>query len=304
LSHIQNKADDSVKLDIKNVKYRVSMNEHTSFRVGGEADIFIEPDSIDELIKALKLLRRENIPYHLMGNGSNLLVSDSGIRGAVIKLAEKFNNIEIKGEQVAVQSGVLLSTLSKLTARNGLTGLEFASGIPGTLGGAIAMNAGAYGGEMKDVVEWVELLSPDFELIRLNNNEMQFGYRSSIVQQEGYIVIGCGIKLKYGKQQEINETMSELATKRKTKQPLHLPSAGSTFKRPEGYFAGKLIEDAGLKGFQIGGAQVSPMHCGFVVNTADATADDVHKLIKYVQDVVYTKFGVKLDTEVKMLGEF
>ncbi len=304
MSHMENKAYDSISLNIKGISYGVPMKEHVSFRVGGPVDIFIEPDNAEDLIRALRYLQEQNIPYYLIGNGSNLLISDKGIRGAVIKLAEKFNHVEIKGEEIIAECGVLLSTLSRQAAKNTLTGLEFASGIPGTLGGALAMNAGAYGGEMKDIVEWVELIDSEYKLIRLNNSEMQFGYRHSIVQQKGYIVIRCAMRLKHGEQQQINEIMSDLANKRKTKQPLHLPSAGSTFKRPEGYFAGKLIEDAGLKGFQMGGAQVSPMHCGFVVNAAEATAEDVYSLIRYVQDTVYDKFAVKLETEVKILGEF
>jgi UDP-N-acetylmuramate dehydrogenase len=233
-----------------------------------------------------------------------LLVGDKGIRGTVIKVGENFGAIEINDEEVIAECGVLLSTLSKMVARNSLTGMEFASGIPGYLGGAIAMNAGAYGGEMKDIVEWVEALDENLQLQRYTNSEMEFVYRKSIVEPRNLIVIRCMMRLKKGNQEEINSIMADLNLKRKTKQPLHLPSAGSTFKRPPGYFAGKLIEDAGLRGFSLGGAQVSELHCGFVVNNGNASARDVYDLIKHVQQTVFNQFGVHVETEVKMLGEF
>lgn len=291
-------------LEILNIKYNELMSQHTSFKVGGPADIFIEPSDLEELKKALNFVRQHNIPYYVIGNGTNLLIGDKGIRGAVIKVGESFGEIEITGEEVIAECGVLLSTLSKVVARNALTGLEFASGIPGYLGGAIAMNAGAYGGEMKDVVEWVEVLDGNLELQRFTNSEMEFIYRKSIVEPRNLIVIRCKMKLKKGNQEEINCIMSDLNLKRKTKQPLHLPSAGSTFKRPPGYYAGKLIEDAGLRGFSLGGAQVSDLHCGFVVNKGNATARDVYDLIKHVQQTVFNQFGIKIETEVKMIGEF
>jgi UDP-N-acetylmuramate dehydrogenase len=287
-----------------NIKHNELMSEHTSFKVGGPADIFMEPANLEELKKALGFVRQNNIPYYVIGNGTNLLIGDKGIRGAIIKVGENFGAIEITGEEVIAECGVLLSTLSKMVARSTLTGLEFASGIPGYLGGAIAMNAGAYGGEMKDVVEWVEALDGNLELQRYTNSEMEFVYRKSIVEPRNLIVIRCKMKLKKGNQEEINSIMSDLSLKRKTKQPLHLPSAGSTFKRPPGYYAGKLIEDAGLRGFSIGGAQVSELHCGFVVNKGNATARDVYDLIKHVQQTVFNQFGVVIETEVKMLGEF
>jgi len=291
-------------LGILNIKYNELMNQHTSFKVGGPADIFIEPSNLEELKKALGFVRQHNIPYYVIGNGTNLLIGDKGIRGAIIKVGESFGEIEITGEEVIAECGVLLSTLSKVVARSTLTGLEFASGIPGYLGGAIAMNAGAYGGEMKDIVEWVEVLDENLELQRYTNAEMGFIYRKSIVEPRNLIVIRCKMKLKKGNQEEINSIMSDLNLKRKTKQPLHLPSAGSTFKRPPGYYAGKLIEDAGLRGFSLGGAQVSELHCGFVVNKGNATARDVYDLIKHVQQTVFNQFGVTVETEVKMLGEF
>jgi len=293
----------SVKLDIDSVLYNEPMKNHTSFKLGGPADIFIEPDNEEELAKAIKSLREHSIPYYIIGNGSNLLVSDKGLRGAVVKIGEKIGSVNFDKDRIIAECGILLSTLSKMAAKCRLSGMEFASGIPGALGGAVAMNAGAYGGEMKDIVEWVEVLDQDLKLKKLQNHEMEFGYRKSIVEPRKYIVIRCCIKLTEGNQDEINRVMAELTEKRKTKQPLHLPSAGSTFRRPEGYFAGKLIEDAGLRGFSMGGAQVSPLHCGFVVNNGDATARDVYDLIRHVQKTVYEKFNVKLETEVKILGE-
>lgn len=286
------------------ILYNEPMKNHTSFKVGGPADIFIEPDDRAELVKAIKDLREQGVSYYIIGNGSNLLVSDKGLRGAVVKIGEKFGSVSINNDIITAESGVLLSTLSKMAAREGLTGMEFASGIPGSLGGAVTMNAGAYGGEMKDIVEWVEILDQDLNIKRLKNDEMKFMYRKSIIEPGKHIVLRCCIRLKKGNKDEIDNKMAELAEKRKSKQPLHLPSAGSTFKRPEGYFAGKLIEDAGLRGFSIGGAQVSTLHCGFVVNNGDATAKDVYDLIRHVQKTVFEKFNVMLEPEVKILGEF
>lgn len=294
----------SVKLEIDNILYNEPMKNHTSFKLGGPADIFIEPDNTEELAKAVASLREHTIPYYIIGNGSNLLVSDNGLRGSTVKIGEKFGSVNINEDRIIAECGILLSTLSKTAAKSSLTGMEFASGIPGALGGAITMNAGAYGGEMKDIIEWVEVLDENLKLKRLQNSEMEFGYRKSVVELRKYIVIRCCIKLKKGNQDEINSIMAELTEKRKTKQPLHLPSAGSTFKRPEGYFAGKLIEDAGLRGFSLGGAQVSALHCGFVVNNGGATAQDVYDLIRHVQKTVYDKFKVKLETEIKILGKF
>ncbi len=286
------------------ILYNEPMKNHTSFKVGGPADIFIEPDDRAELVKAIKDLREQGVSYYIIGNGSNLLVSDKGLRGAVVKIGEKFGSVSINNDIITAESGVLLSTLSKMAAREGLTGMEFASGIPGSLGGAVTMNAGAYGGEMKDIVEWVEVLDQDLNIKRLKNDEMKFMYRKSIIEPGKHIVLRCCIRLKKGNKDEIDNKMAELAEKRRSKQPLHLPSAGSTFKRPEGYFAGKLIEDAGLRGFSIGGAQVSTLHCGFVVNNGDATAKDVYDLIRHVQKTVFEKFNVMLEPEVKILGEF
>lgn len=295
---------DIEKSGIVNYRFDEPMKQHTSFKVGGPAEIFFEPEDVEELRKTIGFVKHKRIPYYIIGNGTNLLVGDKGIRGAVIKLGERFSGIQIEGEEVTAECGVLLSTLSKAAAKQELTGLEFAGGIPGYLGGAITMNAGAYGGEMKDIVQWVEVLDENLNIKRYSNAEMEFGYRRSIVETRKLIVFRCGLKLRKGDPEQISATMADLSQRRKTKQPLHLPSAGSTFKRPEGYFAGKLIEDSGLRGFTLGGAQVSELHCGFVVNVNNATAKDVYDLIKHVQAVVYEKFGVRLETEVKMIGEF
>lgn len=279
------------------------MSRHTSFEIGGTADILALPKSEEEIKYILEVCKEENTTCYIMGNGSNLLVRDKGIRGVVLKLAENYNKVKIENETVWAQSGILLSNLSKIIVEKGLKGFEFASGIPGTLGGAVAMNAGAYGGEMKDVITSVLAIDNKGEIRKLSNKELELGYRSSIIQNEGYVVLEAEMRLLKGDYNEINETIKELTEKRTTKQPLHLPSAGSTFKRPAGYFAGKLIEDAGLKGVRLGGAQVSELHSGFVVNVDHATAEDVIYLIALIQKIVRDKFEVELHPEVKIIGE-
>lgn len=279
------------------------MSKHISFRVGGPADILVKPSSEDQIKDILTFAKKENIPYLIIGNGSNLLVRDGGIRGIVIKIAENFNDFSIEGTTVTAQSGAMLSFMGKAIMRNNLTGFEFAAGIPGTLGGAIAMNAGAYGGEMKDIVKSVRLIDSQGNIVELSNEEMQFAYRKSILSKEEYIVLSAVMELKEGNYEEIRDIMKDLTNKRVTKQPLNLPSAGSTFKRPEGYFAAKLIEDCGLKGLTLRGAQVSDKHCGFVVNLGGAQAKDILDLIYVVKITVYSKFGVMLEEEVKILGE-
>lgn len=279
------------------------MSKHISFRVGGPADILVKPRSEDQIKDILTFAKKENIPYLIIGNGSNLLVRDGGIRGIVIKIAENFNDFSIEGTTVTAQSGAMLSFMGKAIMRNNLTGFEFAAGIPGTLGGAIAMNAGAYGGEMKDIVKSVRLIDSQGNIVELSNEEMQFAYRKSILSKEEYIVLSAVMELKEGNYEEIRDIMKDLTNKRVTKQPLNLPSAGSTFKRPEGYFAAKLIEDCGLKGLTLRGAQVSDKHCGFVVNLGGAQAKDILDLIYVVKITVYSKFGVMLEEEVKILGE-
>ena len=280
------------------------MARHTTFRIGGPADYFVELGSIEQITAAIQVCREENLPWFVLGRGSNLLVSDKGYRGVILSIYKDFQKTEIQGETVTVQAGVLLTTLSGKVLDASLTGLEFASGIPGTIGGAVVMNAGAYGGEMKDIVRKVTVLDQDGEVRTLTCGEMQFGYRTSLAKKKGYIVLGAELTLKQGEKEKIREEMQTLKAKRIEKQPLEFPSAGSTFKRPEGYFAGKLIMDAGLRGAAVGGAQVSEKHCGFVVNTGNATAADVRELMRQVQGKVQEQFGVHLEPEVRFLGEF
>lgn len=280
------------------------MARHTTFRIGGPADYFVELGSIEQIRAAIQVCREENLPWFVLGRGSNLLVSDKGYRGVILSIYKDFQKTEIQGETVTVQAGVLLTTLSGKVLDASLTGLEFASGIPGTIGGAVVMNAGAYGGEMKDIVRKVTVLDQDGEVRTLTCGEMQFGYRTSLAKKKGYIVLGAELTLKQGEKEKIREEMQTLKAKRIEKQPLEFPSAGSTFKRPEGYFAGKLIMDAGLRGAAVGGAQVSEKHCGFVVNTGNATAADVRELMRQVQGKIQEQFGVHLEPEVRFLGEF
>ena len=280
------------------------MARHTTFRIGGPADYFVELGSIEQIRAAIQVCREENLPWFVLGRGSNLLVSDKGYRGVILSIYKDFQKTEIQGETVTVQAGVRLTTLSGKVLDASLTGLEFASGIPGTIGGAVVMNAGAYGGEMKDIVRKVTVLDQDGEVRTLTCGEMQFGYRTSLAKKKGYIVLGAELTLKQGEKEKIRGEMQALKAKRIEKQPLEFPSAGSTFKRPEGYFAGKLIMDAGLRGAAVGGAQVSEKHCGFVVNTGNATAADVRELMRQVQGKVQEQFGVHLEPEVRFLGEF
>lgn len=280
-----------------------AMKNHTSFKIGGPADILILPRSIDEIKKAIAVCKKEDAPYYVIGNGSNLLVRDKGMRCVVIKIADHLSKVTIHGTTVVAEAGILLSTLSKKIAEKHLKGFEFASGIPGTLGGAVTMNAGAYGGEMKDVIKSCRVLNHEGEILNLSLQELELGYRKSIIQSEGYIALEVTMELEEGNYEEIKATISDFTERRRTKQPLHLPSAGSTFKRPPGYFAGKLIQDADLRGARIGGAQVSELHSGFIVNVDHATAEDVLNLIAYVQKTVYEKFNVLLEPEVRIVGE-
>ena len=281
-----------------------SMKKHTTFRIGGPADIFAVPDTIEKAAKIIGICREQKVPFYVIGNGSNLLVSDQGYKGVVVQVYKNLSAIEIKGDIITAQAGAMLSVIAKKAMAASLTGFEFASGIPGTVGGAAVMNAGAYGGEMKQVLTEVTVLTREGELRRIPSEELKLGYRYSVIPEKGWIVLEAKLKLHRGDYDMIRARMDELKEKRVEKQPLELPSAGSTFKRPEGYFAGKLIMDAGLRGFSVGGAQVSEKHCGFVVNTGEATAKDVRDLIREVSRQVKTKFGVELEPEVKMLGEF
>jgi len=287
-----------------NIKIDQPMALHTSFKVGGPADIFIETDNVQELMNVLKKIKEAGISLFVLGKGTNLLVSDKGIRGAVIKIGEKMSSIEIDGDSVIAEAGCSLSVLGRTAARSSLTGIEFACGIPGTLGGGLAMNAGAYNGELKDFVEWVEVLNENLEIQRLTKNEMDFGYRHSCLEEKGFIAIRAKLKLSIGKQDEIDFNMKDFAERRRTKQPLDMPSAGSTFRRPEGNYAGKLVEEAGLRGFRIGGASVSELHAGFVVTNGDSNASEIYELIRYIQKTVLDNSGILLKPEVKLVGEF
>lgn len=291
-------------LDEDQIKPEEPMKNHVTFRVGGPADFFVTPKNYEELSGVLKCCAKYEMPCYIMGNGSNLLVSDQGYRGVVIQLFRQLNDIQCEGNVIRAQAGALLSAVANRALEEKLTGFEFAAGIPGTLGGACVMNAGAYGGEMKDVLKSVTVLTREGERITLQKNELELGYRTSIIAKKDYIVLEAEIELEAGDAEEIKAVMDDLKERRTTKQPLEYPSAGSTFKRPEGYFAGKLIQESGLQGFQVGGAQVSEKHCGFVINKDQATAADIAELIRQVQDRVEEKFGVRLETEVKRLGEF
>lgn len=292
-------------LESENVLKDELMKKHTTFRVGGPADWLVTPTEEEQIREVVNLLRTENVPYYVMGNGSNLLVGDKGYRGVIIQLGKNLSQIRMTEEGVLyAQAGALLSKIAAEALAQSLTGFEFASGIPGTLGGAVMMNAGAYGGEMKHVLKDALALTANGELRVLPVEQMELGYRTSIFAQNGDIVLSAQIRLQEGSPEEIRAYMDELKEKRITKQPLEYPSAGSTFKRPEGYFAGKLIEDTGLRGFQVGGAQVSEKHCGFVINKEQATAADILSLIEQVSDRVEAKFEVRLEPEVKRIGEF
>lgn len=279
------------------------MAKHTSFRIGGPADVFVRPATVEGLSGVLQACMQNAVPFMLMGNGTNLIVTDKGIRGVVIQLKDNFEAYEVNGCEITAEPGILISKLSRIASEHGLTGLEFAEGIPGTLGGAVTMNAGAYDGEMSMVVKSTEYMGPDGKIRTLDNLGHRFGKRSSFIQTGGGIVLKTCLSLREGNRAEIRAKMEDFGRKRKEKQPLDMPSAGSIFKRPEGYFTGKLVQDCGLRGYRIGGAEVSALHCGFIVNAGNATARDVTTLIKYIQDKVNERFGVQLQTEVKIVGE-
>ena len=287
-----------------NIRTNEPMSKHTTFRIGGPARYFVMPMNVEELSQVIASCRAYGTPFFVLGHGSNILVGDKGIEGVVIQLYKNFDKYSIKGNIVKAQAGAMLNKLGQDIKDAGLTGFEFASGIPGTLGGAVMMNAGAYGGEMKDIVKSVSLMDYDGNLVEKTGKEMDFSYRHSIIEDENYIVLGATLELEKGDIQTISDKMMELAVARKTKQPLEFPSAGSTFKRPEGYFAGKLIMDAGLAGYSVGDACVSEKHCGFVINKGNASAEDVLNLIEDVKNSVYEKFGVELSPEVRLVGDF
>ena len=280
------------------------MSRHTTFRIGGEAACFIRISSEEQLRKLIPYFENVGVEYFVLGKGSNLLVGDKGYPGVILQISDACQQIEAEGNRLQVQAGAALSKVSLFAMERGLEGLEFAAGIPGTVGGGVVMNAGAYGGEMKQVVESVRVLSSEGEILTLDNDTMEFGYRTSIIRNRNFIVLSVTFLLREGNREEIRARIEDFQKRRMEKQPLNYPSAGSTFKRPEGYFAGKLIMDAGLRGFQIGDARVSDKHCGFVVNVGKATARDVTDVIEEVQEKVRERFGVSLEREVIYLGKF
>ena len=280
------------------------MSKHTTFRIGGEAACFIKISNIEQLRKLIPYFNQVEIPYFILGNGSNLLVSDKGYEGVILQLGDNLNQIAVEGNTIKAGAGALMSRIAGAALMHGLTGFEFASGIPGTVGGGVVMNAGAYDGEMKQVVERVTVMNDQGEILEISGEDMEFGYRTSIIKNRPFVVLEVEIHLQEGNETEIRAKMDDLARRRREKQPLEFPSAGSTFKRPEGHFAGKLIMDAGLRGYSIGGAKVSDKHCGFVVNAGNATAADVAEVIHEVQERVKDKFGVTLEKEVIFLGDF
>lgn len=293
---------DAIILQCEKVSFNVPMKKHTTFRIGGECDIFCEPKNAYELAGLIRLLNENNQSYIVLGNGSNVLVSDEGIRGVVIKIGEQMSEVSVCGEEITSGAGILLSRLSKRAMNESLSGMECISGIPGSVGGAVYMNAGAYGAEIADILQSVTYVSREGEIITLEKADLNLGYRKSVFMENGGIVTSCVLKLKKGDKEKIAQDMAEVTKKRVEKQPLELPSAGSTFKRPQGYFAGALIEECGLKGYSVGGAKVSEKHAGFVVNFDNATANDVLAVIEHVQKTVYEKFGVGLEPEVKFIG--
>ena len=286
----------------ENIHLQEPMAGHTTFRIGGPADCFLQLESEEQLKKVRRYLEMAGVPFFVVGNGSNLLVDDDGYRGVVAQVGPGMSRITVEGKRLVAQAGASMAQAARAALEQGLTGLEFASGIPGTVGGGVVMNAGAYGGEMEQVVEQVTVLDKNGEVLELSRGDMEFGYRTSVIKNRPFIVLEVQLRLKAGAREEIALKMKELSGKRKEKQPLEYPSAGSTFKRPEGYFAAKLIEEAVLRGFAVGGAQVSEKHCGFVVNKGGATASDVRALMTQVQQRVQASAQVTIEPEVIMLG--
>ena len=290
-------------LEAEDIKIDEMMNKHTSFRVGGPAKVFLTVHSEESLRNILLALKRYELPYFVLGNGSNLLVSDEGYDGVMVYLGEEFSEIEITGTQMRAKAAALLGKVARMAMEEGLAGLEFAAGIPGSLGGGVVMNAGAYGGELSQVVTKVRAMNPDGEIIELGKSQLKLGYRTSIFKVEPFVILEVFMELQEGNKEEILAKIKEYTKARVEKQPLEYPSAGSTFKRPEGYFAGKLIMDAGLRGYRIGDAQVSEKHCGFVINRGNATATEIKTLMENVAKKVKEEFGVDLEAEVILLGK-
>ncbi len=287
-----------------NVKAQEMMKNHTTFKIGGAADFAVFPESSEQILSVLSLSESENIPVTVLGNGSNVLIGDGGIRGIVIILGKNMSRCTVSGETVTAQSGILLSRLANIIYEHSLSGFEFASGIPGSLGGAVYMNAGAYGEEIAPLVESVTYIDPNEGIKTISGKDCAFGYRRTFFTNKNFIITECTLKLSRGEKSAIKEKTEDLRKRRTEKQPLNLPSAGSTFKRPKGHFAGGLIEQAGLKGFKIGGAEISEKHAGFLVNSGGASASDVLRLIEHTQKTVKEKFGVMLEPEVKIIGKF
>lgn len=285
----------------ENVLKNEPMSAHCTFRAGGNAKYYVVPDEYTKVRDILRLCIEEKVPYYVVGNGSNLLIQDSGFDGVIIAIDNLLSNVEIRGNEIVAQAGAKLSKIAVAALNNSLTGFEFAHGIPGNLGGAVTMNAGAYGGEMKDVLKWVKVVNAKGEIETLDAKQLELGYRTSVIIKKNFVVLEACMELAYGDKDEIEKQMNNLMKQRREKQPLEYPSAGSTFKRPAGYFAGKLIQDTGLKGYRVGGAMVSEKHSGFVVNYDNATASDIIQLMKDVRKKVYEQFKVELEPEVKIL---
>lgn len=292
------------KVDVGEVLYDEPMKNHTTFKIGGPCDVLVMPNTIEQILNVLNLVKENDLAYMIIGNGSNLLVSDEGIRKVIVKLHKNFSKITLEGNKITSQAGATLKEIADFALENKLQGFEFASGIPGDLGGAVTMNAGAYGGEMKDVLESVKVIDKDLNVLDIDAKDMSLRYRNSRVQDEGLIVLEAIINLSEGDYDKIKEYQDELTFKRESKQPLEYPSAGSTFKRPEGYYAGKLIDDCDLRGYRYKDAMVSEKHCGFVINAGDANCEQVLYVINHVKEVVFEKFGVNLEPEVRIIGEF
>lgn len=299
-----NYKDIFLNVDVGEVLYDEPMKNHTTFKIGGPCDVLIMPNTTEQILNILNLVKENDLAYMVIGNGSNLLVSDQGIRKVIIKLHKNFSKITLDGNKITSQAGATLNEIADFALENKLRGFEFASGIPGDLGGAVTMNAGAYGGEMKDVLESVKVIDKNLNVLDINAKDMNLRYRNSRVQDEGLIVLEAVINLNKGDYDKIKEYQDELTFKRESKQPLEYPSAGSTFKRPEGYYAGKLIDDCGLRGYRYKDAMVSEKHCGFVINAGDANCEQVLYVINHVKEVVFEKFGVNLEPEVRIIGEF
>ncbi len=292
-------------IEAANIREHEPMKNHTTFKVGGAARVMVDVDKEESLINVLTLIKKHDVPFFLLGNGSNLLVADSGYDGVVIRLTGEFKNISVCRGTIEAGASARLFAVCTAARDNALSGLEFAYGIPGFVGGAMVMNAGAYDGEMSMVVNRVKVLDVDSMcVLDMSNGDMKFGYRDSIVKHKPYIVLSAVFGLKNGSKEDISSKMNDFMMRRQSKQPLEFPSAGSTFKRPTGYYAGKLIEDSGLKGARVGGACVSPKHCGFVINDDNATATDIYRLMSLVTDTVREKFGVELEAEVIKVGSF